>query len=56
MAYKLLDAAQARWHKIAAPELGPLMRAGATFIDGKLQDRRPGATEPDIAETGTVAA
>ena len=56
MAYKLLDAAQARWHKITGPELVPLVRAGATFIDGKLQERRPDETEPDIVETGTVAA
>ena len=52
MAYKLLDAAQARWHKIAAPELVPLVRAGATFIDGKLQER----SEPETLETGPVAA
>jgi putative transposase len=44
MAYKLLDAAQARWHKVTAPELVPLVRAGATFIDGKLQERRPAET------------
>ena len=56
MAYKLLDAAQARWHKISAPELVPLVRAGATFIDGKLQERRPAETEPEVAETGSVAA
>ena len=56
MAYKLLDAAQARWHKISAPELVPLVRAGATFIDGKLQERRPAETEPDVTETGSVAA
>ena len=56
MAYKLLDAAQARWHKITAPELVPLVRAGATFIDGKLQERRPAETEPEVAETGSVAA
>ena len=30
MAYKLPGAAHARWHKIAAPELVPLARAGAT--------------------------
>ena len=45
MAYKLLDAAQARWHKIAAPELVPLVRAGATFIHGKLQERTPEETQ-----------
>jgi putative transposase len=52
MAYKLLDAAQARWHKIAAPELVPLVRAGATFIDGKLHERR---TAEDL-QTGSAAA
>jgi transposase-like protein len=56
MAYKLLDAAQTRWHKITAPELVPLVRAGATFIDGKLQERRPTETEPEVPETGSVAA
>jgi transposase-like protein len=56
MAYKLLDAAQARWHKITAPELVPLVRAGATFIDCKLQERRPAETEPDVTGTGSVAA
>jgi transposase-like protein len=39
MAYKLLDAAQARWRKITGAELVPLVRAGATLIDGKLQDK-----------------
>jgi len=52
MAYKLLDAAQARWHKIASPELVPLVRTGSTFIDGKLQERR----EPETLKTGPVAA
>jgi putative transposase len=52
MAYKLLDAAQARWHRIAGPELVPLVRAGATFIDGKLQQK----TTLETQETGAVAA
>ena len=52
MAYKLLDAAQARWHKVAAPELVALVAAGATFIDGKLQGRRA----PKDQKTGDVAA
>ncbi len=47
MAYKLLDSAQARWRKITGAELVPLVRAGATFIDGKLQER---------SDTTTVAA
>jgi len=41
MAYKLLDAAQDRWRRIRAPELVLLVRAGATFIDGQLQERSP---------------
>ena len=56
MAYKLLDAAQARWHKVAAPELVALAAAGATFIDGKLHERRPPETELPTADTGSVAA
>jgi len=39
MAYKLLDAAQTRWRRINGPELVALVRAGATFIDGRLQER-----------------
>ena len=34
MAYKLLDAAQARWRSVNAPHLVALVRAGATFVDG----------------------
>ena len=39
MAYKLLDAAQARWRRVNGPELVALVRAGATLIDGRLQER-----------------
>ncbi len=51
MAYKLLDAAQDRWRRINAPHLVPLVRAGATFIDGKLQERttNPTNTHEDVA-------
>jgi len=52
MAYKLLDAAQERWHRIAGAELVPLVRAGALFIDGKLQERRV----PKDQKSGDVAA
>lgn len=55
MAYKLLDAAQERWHRIAGAELVPLVRAGATFIDGKLQERSTTETD-DTTENGSVAA
>lgn len=56
MAYKHLDAARARWHKLAAPELVPLVRTGATFIDGKLQETRPSETEAGTIKTGDDAA
>src|SRR4029453_18276287 len=39
MAYKLLDAAQARWRCVNAPHLVALVRAGATFVDGLLIER-----------------
>jgi transposase-like protein len=39
MAYKLLEAAQARWRCVNAPHLVALVRAGATFVDGYLIER-----------------
>lgn len=36
MAYKLIEAAQARWRKVNAPELVALVRNGALFHKGKL--------------------
>jgi len=58
MAYKLLDSAQARWRKVTGAELGPLVRAGATFIDGKLQERSDTTTGTSGADTadGSAAA
>ena len=54
MTYKLLDAAQHRWRRVNAPELVPLVRAGATFIDGRLQERQEAPT--NNTDTGSVAA
>lgn len=34
MAYKLLDAAQARWRKVNSPQLVALIRAGVESKDG----------------------
>ncbi len=57
MAFKLLDAAQARWRRINGHELVPLVRAGATFIDGKLQERKEAQTgTTDTNKTGSIAA
>jgi putative transposase len=46
MAYKLLDAAQARWRCVNAPHLVALVRAGATLVDGfklEREDQRDAA-------------
>lgn len=39
MAFKLLESAQARWRCVNAPHLVALVRAGATFVNGKLVER-----------------
>ncbi len=52
MAYKLIDAAQARWRAVNAPHLVALVRAGAVFHKGKLLERPVDITP---AETGESA-
>ncbi len=39
IAFKLIEAAQARWRAVNAPHLVALVRAGATFKRGKLVER-----------------
>ena len=39
MAFKLIESAQTRWRAVNAPHLVPLVRAGATFVNGKLVER-----------------
>ena len=39
MAFKLIEAAQTRWRMVNAPHLVALVRAGATFVNGKLVER-----------------
>ncbi len=51
MAFKLIEAAQARWRAVNAPHLVALVRAGAKFKKGKLVER-PGSA----ANTQTQAA
>lgn len=53
MAYKLLAAAHHRWRRINAPHLVALVRAGAVFIDGQHQERKP---DTNTKPGGTVAA
>lgn len=52
MAYKLVDAAQARWRRIDGHHLVALVRAGAVFIDGELQER----SQTDQSDPEGVAA
>jgi len=40
MAFKLIEAAQARWRAVNGPHLVALVRAGATFSRGKLVERK----------------
>ena len=52
MAYKLIDAAQARWRAVNAPHLVALVRAGAVFHKGKLLERPVDITPAAPAESG----
>jgi putative transposase len=51
MAYKLIDAAQARWRAVNAPHLVALIRAGAVFHKGKLLERPTDITPTEPAES-----
>src|SRR5918995_7094609 len=53
MAFKLIESAQARWRALNAPHLVALVRAGATFINGKLVER---PTNQDQQGEGQQAA
>jgi hypothetical protein len=61
VAYKLIDAAQARWRAVNAPHQVALVRAGALFHKGKLLERptdiTPQVSPPEPTEsTGTEVA
>jgi transposase-like protein len=58
MAYKLIDAAQARWRAVNAPHLVALVRAGAVCHKGKLLERPVdiGPAEADAGSTETEVA
>jgi hypothetical protein len=52
MAFKLIEAAQARWRCVNAPHLVALVRAGAVFRAGVLVERpEPAAALPSCAAT-----
>jgi transposase-like protein len=49
MAFKLIEAAQNRWRAVNAPHLVALVRAGATFVNGKLVERPDETPQPEAA-------
>ena len=49
MAFKLIQSAQDRWRAVNAPHLVALVRAGATFVNGKLVERPDDHTQPEAA-------
>ena len=52
MAFKLIESAQRRWRMVNAPHLVALVRASATFVNGKLVER----PEDQAAETAQPEA
>ena len=48
MAFKLIDSAQRRWRMVNAPHLVALVRAGATFVNGRLVEQ-PGDPSPEAS-------
>jgi transposase-like protein len=60
MAFKLIESAQRRWRMVNAPHLVALVRAGATFVNGKLaerpEDQSPDASIPPPAAAGEAIA
>jgi transposase-like protein len=49
MAFKLIEAAQARWRAVNAPHLVALVRAGARFEHSKLVEREPNPVTQEAA-------
>jgi hypothetical protein len=49
MAFKLIQAAQDHWRMVNAPHLVALVRAGATFINGKHAERPGEDTQAEAA-------
>ena len=49
MAFKRIESARDRWRAVNAPHLVALVRAGATFINGKLVERPGEDAQPQAA-------
>lgn len=56
MAYKLIEAAQARWRAVNAPHLVALVRAGSVFHKGKLLERPVDITSKTPTNTPSTKA
>ena len=50
MGFKLIESAQDHWRMVNAPHLVALVRAGATFINGKLVERPGEEAQPEAAQ------
>jgi hypothetical protein len=55
MAFKLIEAAQARWRAVNAPHLVALVRAGATFKNGILVERDAASEPANLGELDEAA-
>jgi hypothetical protein len=51
MAYRRIEAAQARWRAVNAPQLVDLVRAGTLFHNGKLLERPIDITPTEPSES-----
>jgi len=49
MAFKLIESAQDRWRAVNSPHLVALIRAGSTFVSGKLVERPADDAQPEAA-------
>jgi hypothetical protein len=49
MAFKLIESARDLWRAVNAPHLVALVRAGATFTNGKLIERPGEKAQPEAA-------
>ena len=49
MAFKLIESAQDRWRAVNAPHLVALVRAEATFVNGKIVERPGKEAQPEAA-------
>jgi len=56
LAYKLASAAQKHWRKVRAPHLVALVRAGATFRDGRLVTRQAEPSDCSADANRRIAA